>query len=158
MKTCSRCGYQNADDSKKCANCLVDLHWAKVNLGKFTGTPEDTKRIGEEERKLHSTVITEDGNKPDFLSLYASAIFIGACSTFIAQFVKTANNNLYGLGLIDSCWLIAIFLSPIAGAVIAFILCSLIINKGYSPLKVNLSVAVFNFLAGLFLFSMGGCF
>jgi hypothetical protein len=57
MKICSRCGYQNTDDSKKCTNCLVDLHWAKVNLGTFSGTIDDTNRIGEEERRRRGTDI-----------------------------------------------------------------------------------------------------
>lgn len=51
VKTCNKCGYQNRDDAIKCTNCYIDLQWAKVNLGKFTGTDEDTKRIGEEERQ-----------------------------------------------------------------------------------------------------------
>lgn len=53
MKVCRRCGYQNTDDAKICANCFVDLHCTRVNLGAFTGTTEDTKRIGEEERSRH---------------------------------------------------------------------------------------------------------
>ncbi len=65
MKTCNRCGHQNTDDSKKCANCLVDLHWAKVNLGKFTGTPDDTKRIGDEERKRRGVDINSANVKVD---------------------------------------------------------------------------------------------
>jgi hypothetical protein len=77
MKICNRCGYQNTDNSKKCANCLVDLHWAKVNLGKFTGTLDDTKRIGEEERKLRGVEKTEDMNQPDPLETRARDIAIG---------------------------------------------------------------------------------
>jgi hypothetical protein len=65
MKICSKCGYQNTDDLEKCANCLVDLHWARVNLGKFTGTPDDTKRIGDEERKRRGVDINSANVKID---------------------------------------------------------------------------------------------
>ena len=50
MKTCNKCGYQNTDDARECVNCLTNIQWAKVNLGNFTGTPEETISIGEYER------------------------------------------------------------------------------------------------------------
>lgn len=51
MQICAKCGFENKDKAKKCENCLTDLHWAKVNLGKFNGSPSDTIRIGEEAKK-----------------------------------------------------------------------------------------------------------
>lgn len=51
MQICAKCGFENKDKAKKCENCLTDLHWAKVNLGKFNGSPSDTVRIGEEVKK-----------------------------------------------------------------------------------------------------------
>ena len=51
MQICAKCGFENKDKAKKCENCLTDLHWAKVKLGKFNGSPSDTVRIGEEVKK-----------------------------------------------------------------------------------------------------------
>jgi len=61
MKTCAKCGYENDDKAKQCANCLIDLQWARLNLGKFQGTLEDTKRIGQASRKEGG--ILEDGDQ-----------------------------------------------------------------------------------------------
>ena len=59
VKTCARCGFKNHKSATQCVNCFTNLHWAKVNLGKFQGTEEDTKRIGMEYRKQHGLPATE---------------------------------------------------------------------------------------------------
>ena len=64
MNVCAKCGFENDDNSKNCANCLTDIHWAKVNLGKFHGNKEDTRRIGVESRKEHGYSVPEDESTP----------------------------------------------------------------------------------------------
>ena len=132
MKSCSRCGYQNNPDAKKCANCLVDLHWAKVNLGHFTGTPEDTKRIGEVERSRlglmenpNSAIIESFPVKPQPFRIalrYAAIAFglsvlsIGLLQFFL-QFTLAGQSNtpdfwLYGVGI--SCMIGSVIGAPLA--------------------------------------------
>ena len=64
MNVCAKCGFENNANAKKCANCLTDLHWAKVNLGKFHGNADDTRRIGIESRKERGLPILEDEFTP----------------------------------------------------------------------------------------------
>jgi hypothetical protein len=60
VKVCAKCGFRNDKKAVQCANCLTNLHWAKVNLGKFQGTEEDTRRIGMESRRSRGFPVTED--------------------------------------------------------------------------------------------------
>jgi hypothetical protein len=60
VKVCAKCGFRNDKNAVQCANCLTNLHWAKVNLGKFQGTEEDTRRIGMESRKSRGFPVAED--------------------------------------------------------------------------------------------------
>jgi uncharacterized membrane protein YvbJ len=64
MNVCAKCGFENDENAKKCVNCLTDLHWAKVNLGKFHGNKEDTRRIGVESRKERGYSVPEDETTP----------------------------------------------------------------------------------------------
>jgi len=64
MKVCAKCGFENGDGAKNCVNCLTDLQWAKVNLGKFHGSKEDTRRIGIESRKERGYSVPEDEFAP----------------------------------------------------------------------------------------------
>jgi len=64
MKICAKCGFENDENAKQCANCLIDIHWAKVNLGKFQGTAEDTRKIGIESRKQRGLPVPEDDMTP----------------------------------------------------------------------------------------------
>ncbi len=50
-KTCKRCGFNSPNFTDFCLNCLTDIHWAKVNLGEFTGSIYDTVLIGVESRQ-----------------------------------------------------------------------------------------------------------
>ncbi len=50
-KTCGRCGFNSPNFTDFCLNCLTDIHWAKVNLGEFTGSIYDTVLIGVESRQ-----------------------------------------------------------------------------------------------------------
>jgi len=52
-KTCEKCGVDNPEITNFCLNCLSDIHWAKVNFGKFTGTIYDTVLIGLSSRREH---------------------------------------------------------------------------------------------------------
>jgi hypothetical protein len=132
MKICSRCGFQNTSNAKQCANCFVDLHWAKVNLGHFTGTLEDTNRIGEEERRRRS--LTENTSSTSSESLtgsphpfrialrYAVITFVLsvlsiAVLQFFLQFTLAGRSNtsdfwLSGLGI--SCMIGSIIGAPLA--------------------------------------------
>jgi hypothetical protein len=49
--SCANCGFENPDTTNFCINCLSDIHWAKTNLHKFTGTPLDTVSIGLSSRR-----------------------------------------------------------------------------------------------------------
>jgi hypothetical protein len=60
VKICARCGFKNHKNANQCANCLTNLQWAKVNLGKFKGTEDDTRRIGMEYRRLSGFPVPED--------------------------------------------------------------------------------------------------
>ena len=84
-----------------------------------------------------------------------SAILVGACSMFIAQFAKMSVG--IDIGLIPICGILALFASPIAGVLIAFAPSIIFILKGYSSIKTNLIVAAFTFLLGLFFFDYYGC-
>lgn len=53
MKTCENCGFENEDQAKQCLNCLMDIQWAKTNFVNFSGTSDDTKRIGQEARNQY---------------------------------------------------------------------------------------------------------
>jgi len=59
-KICAKCGYENTGNAKQCANCLIDLHYAKVNYGKFRGIPEDTIRIGIESKRERGIPVPDD--------------------------------------------------------------------------------------------------
>lgn len=50
MIICSKCGYENPDHYEVCANCLINLEWSRINLGRFTGSLEDTIQIGKNSR------------------------------------------------------------------------------------------------------------
>jgi hypothetical protein len=56
IKTCEKCGFDNPEITDFCLNCLSDIHWAKVNLGKFTGTINDTVLIGLASRREHGVL------------------------------------------------------------------------------------------------------
>jgi hypothetical protein len=132
MKICSRCGFQNAPDAKQCANCFVDLHWAKVNLGQFTGTLDDANRIGEEERRRRgltentssATIASLSGNPHPFrIALrYAAIAFVLsvlsiAVLQFFLQFTLAGRSNtqefwLSGFGI--SCMIGSIIGAPLA--------------------------------------------
>lgn len=123
MKICSRCGYQNTDDSKKCTNCLVDLHWAKVNLGTFSGTIDDTNRIGEEERKrrgidINSANIKADNDKEQEKkneSLGENWLMIGFLASFVPSLYLLLDQNEF---MISFCFGLAGFPGGIIGAAI----------------------------------------
>jgi hypothetical protein len=51
--TCANCGFENPGTTNFCLNCLSDIHWAKINLRKFTGTPLDTVSVGVSSRRKH---------------------------------------------------------------------------------------------------------
>ncbi len=63
MNVCVKCGFENNANVKNCTNCVTDLHWAKVNLGKFDGNTDDTRRIGIESRKARGLLAPEDESK-----------------------------------------------------------------------------------------------
>ena len=50
-KICKRCGFENPEATDFCLNCLIDIHWAKVNLGEYTGSIYDTVSIGLQSRR-----------------------------------------------------------------------------------------------------------
>jgi len=64
MSVCAKCGFVNDGNTKNCVNCLTDLHWAKVNLGKFHGNNEDTRSIGVQPRKERGCSVPEDEFAP----------------------------------------------------------------------------------------------
>jgi len=64
MNTCAKCGFENDNNVKTCVNCLTDLHWAKVNLGKFHGNAEDTRKIGIISRREHGLPVPDDELTP----------------------------------------------------------------------------------------------
>jgi ABC-type Fe3+ transport system permease subunit len=110
----------------------VDLYWAKVNLGHFTGTAEDTKRIGEEERNRRgltentspATMQAFPGNPQPFrIALkYAAIAFIlpilgAGLLQFFLQFTlagrwNTPDFSLYGFGI--SCMTGSLIGAPLA--------------------------------------------
>ena len=64
MNICAKCGFENRDNIKTCANCLTELHWAKVNLGKFRGNVDDTRKTGIQSRKERGFHVPEDEFSP----------------------------------------------------------------------------------------------
>jgi len=64
MNICAKCGFENDNNAKNCVNCLTDLHWAKVNLGKFHGTADDTRRIGIASRRERGYSVPDDEITP----------------------------------------------------------------------------------------------
>ena len=64
MTICAKCGFENENNTKNCVNCLTDLHWAKVNLGKYHGTADDTRKIGIASRKERGYPVPEDEVTP----------------------------------------------------------------------------------------------
>jgi uncharacterized protein YbjQ (UPF0145 family) len=48
MITCPKCGHQNKDDARNCANCRVNLKWAFEHIDQF----ESQARMAEEREKL----------------------------------------------------------------------------------------------------------
>jgi hypothetical protein len=131
MIVCAKCGFQNDGNAQKCTNCLIDLHWAKVNLGEFQGSEEDTRRIGIEARKARGIPVPENGSLPlepvqiqedDELPLTTGAkVGVVIVSTIIGAFFAIVGAvlkiwfGLYGVGL--PTWLGVAFLrTPVSGA------------------------------------------
>jgi hypothetical protein len=123
MQTCSRCGYQNTDVAKTCANCFVDLHWAKVNLGTFKGTAETTIKIGDEERKRRGIDINSAYVKPDndtaqgkkIESLGENWLMIGFLASFIPSLYLLLGQNEF---MVSFCFGLGGFPGGMIGAAI----------------------------------------
>ena len=123
MKICNRCGHQNNDDSKRCANCFIDLRWAKMNLEIFTGTLDDTIRIGEEERKrrgidINFANVKVDNDKEqekEIESIGENWLMIGFLASFIPSLYLLLGQNEF---MISFCFGLGGFPGGIIGAAI----------------------------------------
>ncbi len=156
MNVCAKCGFENDDNVKNCINCLTDLHWAKVNLGKFQGNKDDTRKIGIESRKERGYSVPEDEFTPlepiqivksDFADMNKSlyAFTVGGIAGFIGGFLRfTMAAASFDFGIPMLCLAMPIF-SPLAGVLSVFLL-SYFIEK--SKPNYLLFCALIGFLAG----------
>lgn len=156
MNVCAKCGFENNTNVKKCANCLTDLHWAKVNFGKFHGNADDTRRIGIESRKAQGLPVPEDDITPlepiqiensDLVQINKSPIgfLVGGIAGLIGGFLRINAMSPFDFGIPMVCLVMPI-LSPLAGVLSVFLLNYFIEKSKPSYL---LFCALVGFLAGL---------
>ena len=157
MNVCAKCGFENNTNVNKCANCLTDLHWAKVNLGKFHGNADDTRRIGIESRKERGLPVPEDDitplepiqiEKSDLVQINKSpnGFMVGGIAGFIGGFLRITLMLMssFDFGIPMLCLGMPIF-SPLAGA-LSVVLFSYFLDK--SKPDYLLFCALIGFLAG----------
>ncbi len=92
MKACANCGYANLDKAKTCVNCRTDLQWAKVNLGKFQGTPEETVEIGLKTKRERGNVSAQTLLLADALPNVGIGIAFAAMWLVVAGFSGVYSN------------------------------------------------------------------
>jgi uncharacterized membrane protein len=140
MKACCKCGYQNTDVAKICVNCFINLHWAKENLGNFSGTTEDTKRIGEEERKRRfidnssTDRTTKDQNKTQNKRGYLNFFTVGFGLFLILDFVLPI--------FVNRGYMLLNFLCPISFAFLVTAIATLILKKDINE-KIIVLISIF---------------
>jgi hypothetical protein len=171
MIVCAKCGFQNDANTQKCTNCLIDLHWARVNLGEFQGSEEDTRRIGIEARKARGILVPENGSLPlepiqieenNELPLTTGAkVGVVIASTIIGAFfaivgaVLKIRFGLYGVGL--PTWLgVAFLCTPGSGAVFAFVSSLITLRQTESKLIIISVSAAVGLFSGFLLFDYSG--
>ncbi len=63
MITCHRCGYLNPDNYKRCANCAIDLQYARVNYTNKPKTNEEMLQIGNCGREEHNLPVNKESKE-----------------------------------------------------------------------------------------------